>query len=476
LTKFLVEAEADVEARIKLDIPGEFWNAQHQLTVTVFDEDGHARFQDMLAKGSLCDDRIKQAFTTQGVGPANQDIRINWENDQDTKFYYFYALDCKLEWYKAPEFPELGYSVDVQTSSSGHLPSDEQGLLTFNTVMAGVLLILFCWFAHLALVQINKQGIVHLFFIILMAAYSLQIIALVCESLHLFVYNRDGKGLRWQYSLIPMDFISEMSQGASEHIIALLLVFLASGWTTISIADLTITTAPSSVGQSASAASSVLDGDQSLMGILSKMQAKFLKKHPVLRRNIHKMIRTFGNPFKKKDSGVGRITLGTVFIATTTFIELVLEMFGRTYHDHFSQFHDHEHWPGKMIIVMRIAMWVAFIVGSGATYAASVPGSAMQKFTTKISLLGSIWLLAFPVTVFMAERLPPRFRNQFVVIGSVLLQAVALQYLMYLSLFSQAFQQVSSVSDPRKSSALPSSTSQGKQVNGLGRKFKVALD
>jgi len=105
-----------------------------------------------------------------------------------------------------------------------------------------------------------------------------------------------------------------------------------------------------------------------------------------------------------------------------------------------------------------------------------VPGSAMQKFTTKISLLGSIWLLAFPVTVFMAERLPPRFRNQFVVIGSVLLQAVALQYLMYLSLFSQAFQQVSSVSDPRKSSALPSSTSQGKQVNGLGRKFKVALD
>ena len=56
-----------------------------------------------------------------------------------------------------------------------------------------------------------------------------------------------------------------------------------------------------------------------------------------------------------------------------------------------------------------------------------------------VALFGSIWLLAFPISVLIADMLPARLRHRVVSIGSVGLQIVALQYLVYLCFFSKSF-------------------------------------
>jgi len=68
-------------------------------------------------------------------------------------------------------------------------------------------------------------------------------------------------------------------------------------------------------------------------------------------------------------------------------------------------------------------------------------------------------------------------------IGSVLLQTVALHYLVYLGLFSKTFTKVSSIANPSKASTLPSEGLVSVQSNPAEtkqatrrRKLKVAYD
>jgi len=64
-------------------------------------------------------------------------------------------------------------------------------------------------------------------------AYLLQTVALMLELAHLSVFSRDGKGLQWRHTFFAADFAAEVLQGVSELLTALLLLFLACGWTTV---------------------------------------------------------------------------------------------------------------------------------------------------------------------------------------------------------------------------------------------------
>ncbi len=50
-------------------------------------------------------------------------------------------------------------------------------------------------------------------------------------------YNWNGKGLRWRHTFFALDFVAEIAQGTSEHLVSLLLIFLACGWTTTNLHD-----------------------------------------------------------------------------------------------------------------------------------------------------------------------------------------------------------------------------------------------
>ncbi|WZN63614.1 hypothetical protein HKI87_08g51630 [Chloropicon roscoffensis] len=83
-------------------------------------------------------------------------------------------------------------------------------------------------------------------------------------------------------------------------------------------------------------------------------------------------------------------------------------MMGRRYHDEFSQFHDHEHWPGKCILALRVMLWVIFLGGALMTHNGCKKGSELRSSMVSLAAFGSVWLLAFPVTVVVAraETLP----------------------------------------------------------------------
>ena len=46
-------------------------------------------------------------------------------------------------------------------------------------------------------------------------------------------------------------------------------------------------------------------------------------------------------------------------VAILVFAHLGLVLGGRLYQDDFNQFHDFEHWPGQVLVFLRIALWGA---------------------------------------------------------------------------------------------------------------------
>ena len=76
-----------------------------------------------------------------------------------------------------------------------------------------------------------KLGQVHLITLLFAAAYALQTLSVLCELLHLRQYERDGHGLRWRYTWLALDFVSGLTQTASELTISVVLIGLGFGWT-----------------------------------------------------------------------------------------------------------------------------------------------------------------------------------------------------------------------------------------------------
>ena len=132
-----------------------------------------------------------------------------------------------------------------------------------------------------------------------------------------------------------------------------------------------------------------------------------LKKHPwITARSARRLLRKqLASPAR---SIFRQVSLGGVFVVVLTALHLLLEMMGRRYHDEFSQFHDHEHWPGKCILALRVMLWVIFLGGALMTHNGCKKGSELRSSMVSLAAFGSVWLLAFPVTVVVAraETLP----------------------------------------------------------------------
>ena len=115
-------------------------------------------------------------------------------------------------------------------------------------------------------------------------------------------------------------------------------------------------------------------------------------------------------------------------------------MASRQFTDDFSAFHDHEHWPGYCLVVLRLCLLTLFLVGGNATIAAAEsrdPDAAV--FLKKLRAVGGAWLAAFPFLVCTAWCAPSNFRHRYVVGGLAVLQTTAILALAYLCLGSERF-------------------------------------
>ena len=72
------------------------------------------------------------------------------------------------------------------------------------------------------------------------------------------------------------------------------------------------------------------------------------------------------------------------------------------------QFHDHEHWPGYLLMVLRLMLASLFAYGVRRTKADSIKGSdeALTRFFFRLQITGCIWFVAFPGTVVLSSWAP----------------------------------------------------------------------
>lgn len=165
----------------------------------------------------------------------------------------------------------------------------------------------------------------------------------------------------------------------------------------------------------------------------------------------------------------------TLFAVAQAIIQVVLEMLGRKYDDDFNQFHDHEHWPGYTLMLLRIVLCVVFNTAILKLCGVS-QDTSLKGFLFKLQIAGSIWYLAFPLAVFVSALLPAYKRHSLVTMAAILVQSFALVSLVFLFFYEGEYFKISSLSKMGGvfGGAAPAAGKSGSTVKGLMK--KIATD
>uniref|UniRef100_A0A7S2AYQ2 GPR180/TMEM145 transmembrane domain-containing protein n=1 Tax=Octactis speculum TaxID=3111310 RepID=A0A7S2AYQ2_9STRA len=121
-------------------------------------------------------------------------------------------------------------------------------------------------------------------------------------------------------------------------------------------------------------------------------------------------------------------------IAATTVLlglfQTALVFISRSYEDDFTTFHDHDHWPGVVLMVLRAAVSLVLWFGSRRivkTARGLRSESAEASFVTNLVWAGMMWLLAYPATVILIVPLVPAYhRHRTVEASALFFQCTAL--------------------------------------------------
>jgi hypothetical protein len=452
-------------------------------------------------------------------------------NASRSAFWYIVVADCALEFYDAKP-PPLHFDITIKNNGQ-HLPSDLSGI-----GWVYVTNFLFMFFLGLVFVSMairmhrRNEKTTHLVVLLVMLAYFLQMLSLFLELLHLRRFVKDGKGLRWRYSYLPADFMAEVTQGTSEFITTMTLLFLVCGWTTTAEAEsLKSSAAKVFSGDSSLESGSAArrrtganfgavagadgvaddgerkrgrsnnfsgDGDydddakkknapptpktiaKGAAAIAKGLLGKNALENPETKRilvNITAALRSPGYLFKKLPDGISvstrRLSAGGMIIAGNAVLHFILEAWGRRYESMFNSFHDHEHLPGFLLVFLRLVHAAVFVVGGRTAIAAVDVDRRAKNFIRNFRVVGLLWLLSFPAVVFMARFMKKLWQRRFVAAGCVTLQTLGLCGLASLVLLDDSFMRLSSISGKGNASFYRGGVSKF----GVGKlRTKVSMD
>jgi len=374
------------------------------LQVAMYNEDAWEKYNKAIVEGSLCTTRLQMAIFRTLVPMSDlaegttEDVGFKMDNEikPEVNSHYWYGIvaDCSLEEYDAHP-PVLSYSITFKNGGS-HLPADEDGMFTSHIFVLLLLTGFLCALAFGIQKSLAETKQVHLAVLIVLVATVFQMLSVICELWHLIIYSANGCGMRWRFTWFPMDFYSEVWQGLCELLVEFMLISLAFGWTIIP-----------NTGEAGG------------------------------------FFKALARPYEL----FKQTSRASTFVGGLAFVQFSLELAGRLYEDDFSQFHDHEHWPGYMLMVMRIALAVLFLYGIHLTKQNTKQAAEeeMTRFFKKLAITGSLWFLAFPATVFLSSVAPPYRRHGIVTIGAITTQVSALGYLMFMFLSRSDYYKISTL-------------------------------
>lgn len=351
-----------------------------------------------------------------GTGPAGLG-RDKKKKDDDARrphYWYFVVDDCSLEeYYQDNAVPEIHFELVVFNHLEGrhgevtHLSADEHHLTLLHTVtLVASGLVAFLLVMSAVLKLLSGRATVHLAVLWVAAAAGLDAGSSLFELMHLQIYKSNGVGSYW------VDAISAHLEALCDASLVLLLLSIAAGWTLPS--DVVPISAPTNASP------------------------------------FQRLVADLGRPA----SCLGRVSAlgGTLSIAVVA-LHVVLAQWGRTYNDSFDSYHDFEHLPGRILMLVRILLGLLFLVASVQTRN-KCQSPKLVPFYVNLSALGLVWFMSLPFLTWMCGRYVPFYlRHPAIFITSAVAQSACIALLAWLvTAHSTAYHRVSHVTAPGDSS------------------------
>ena len=116
-------------------------------------------------------------------------------------------------------------------------------------------------------------------------------------------------------------------------------------------------------------------------GVVAVVKGLMDDDNPEVKRRVAAVTRALQQPAKlvgaagKRADGLG---VGTVLVFTLAATQMFLEIASRKYAEDFSGFHDHEHWPGYCLVLLRLMLAGLFTVGGRTALQAGPPPSSVH--------------------------------------------------------------------------------------------------
>lgn len=363
-------------------------------------------------KDQTCMDKIERAQRSQKIAfdyknkewSSHQSVLIVNTPDGSSNrphYWYFVVEDCSLEQImQDSKIPDIHFHLEVKNHlpkpTAGerypltHLSADELRLTTLHTVtfiLSGMVAFFLTMNAVLTVTGSGsssgkKQHSVHAALLWVAAAAALDAFSSFCEIVHIKIYEGNGTGSYF------MDAVAAHSEACADALIVLLLLSIGSGWTL-----------PSDVVKVNPNASS-------------------------LQRFLTDMGRPMGSVQKFNAAAV----LGISVIGLHVF----LAQWGRTYNDDFESYHDLEHLPGKVLMLMRLILGFLLLAATMQTrLKCSI--QQLQQFYLKLAVFGFCWFQSLPVLTWLCNTFVPYYlRHPAIFISSALLQSSSLILLAWL--------------------------------------------
>lgn len=304
-----------------------------------------------------------------------------------------------------------------------HLSADETHLVRLHTMtlmISGMVTALLVFNAGM---QSTKGGhTVHAAVLWVALAAALDAASSFCAIIHLNAYDSNGYGSYF------MDAMAAHLEALCDSFLILLLLSIGAGWT---------------------------------------LPSDAIRVRPN-ENALHQAFTDLASPLRAllqpTTSVVGMIAWGIIGS------HVILVQWGRTYNDDFESYHDFDHLPGKILMLMRIVLGLLLLAVTMRTHL-QAKVKQLQDFYLKMAILGFLWFQSLPFVTWACNTFVPYYRQHpTVFLWSAILQAssiVLLAALVTSHSQSSAFAQYSHATAPSGASNTGGS-SLGESLSNLG--------
>ena len=425
LTKFAIPPAAEMSISLSVTIPESrgMYVDERMLRVHVFsDEDW-----PLVRRAPTCHEKVQRALKyfplsfnlekfPKGKGfwkasIVNEIITLPEAFSSRASFWYWIIDDCSLEssFHRLSDTPPMDFELivrsrrrhahslgDNQLYIESHLSADHEGLgtvLSMTLIISALLCIFMVFRISKSLLDSRTGATIHIAQILVLLLVMLQMFSSIFELLHFAIYLMNGFG---NYAL---DAISGQAEALCDGLIAIVLLYVGSGWTL-----------PHHVANiSASIESS-----------------SSYKKKTLLERLSSPIFSGLRSPNEQ-----GRFWW--IVPSIVLILHVAIAQWSRIFNDDFDSYHSLEHSSGRALMWLRFSLCFIFVSGTNALRQSGRCPRSLNSFLTKFLIVGIAWFVSLPfVSVSVSSLIPAYLKHKALVIGSTVVQVSSIASLVWL--------------------------------------------